>query len=128
MSENKGIAGQFVYLPKNAQVYPNWRPFATEAELRAFVTKIVRDVLEEDARAIQEHKAFQPVSVDQHKTDPMLPAVRTPSGICWACEQPGESAEMMWLDQFGRRSHLIHNTAECIRAAENKPEQREHRG
>lgn len=42
-------------------------------------------------------------------------------GTCWACQQPGEY--MAW---YG--SHLIHASEECKALAEQKPEQREHRG
>jgi hypothetical protein len=114
------------------------QPPLTEERMREIVAEMldkrveerVHEVLDEIAREANENKACQPVSarVDKHATDPELPAVNTPSGICWTCGEHGESGAMMWLDRFGKNSHLIHATEECIRAAELKPELREHRG
>lgn len=131
MSERRGIAGQYViepsgipivfddpgpeivYLPKGATIHPTW-PFTTEQDLRAFIRVEVHAALDGLAKEIRQSKEFQPVQV--------------PAGVCWACGESGKAEEMMWLDQFGKRSHLIHATVECIRAAEAKPETREHRG
>lgn len=121
-------------------------PFMSLDQLRAFVDERVRKVLEEDARAIQQNPAFQPTSISVHehrrvemfeesgkqwrgmlyRVEPM-PSEQIPAGKCWACGESGKAEEMMWHERGGR-SHLIHATAECIKAAEMKPETREHRG
>ena len=107
-----GIAGSFVIgdgLPQGAE--SNW-PFKTEADLRAYIRAEVHAVLDDLANELKQSKAFQPVAAEH-----------TPSGICWACREYGKAEEMMWYEH-----HLIHSTVECVRAAEVKPEQREHRG
>lgn len=50
-------------VPWSQAPLPIW-PFRSADELRAYVADIVREVLEEDARAIREGKAFQPVKTE----------------------------------------------------------------
>lgn len=79
-------------------------------EAREFVKAIVRETLEEDARAIRERKEFQPTKQ---------------TGICYACLFSGD--DMEWFESDGR-SHLIHKNEECRRKAAEMPPTREHRG
>lgn len=109
---------EIIFLPKGAQVYPQKQdqpgqqfnimimPFKDTQELREFVQAIVRETLEEDARAIRERKEFQPVKQ---------------AGTCCACLMAGE--DMEWV---GNR--LAHKTEECRRIAAEMPAVREHRG
>jgi len=103
---------EMVILPKGAQVYPKLSPFPTEADLRAFIRAEVHQALDDLANELKQSKALRPVAAEH-----------TPSGTCWACREYGKAEEMMWYEH-----HLIHSTIECVRAAEVKPEQREHRG
>lgn len=129
-------------------------PFTSELDLRRFIADevarqlpdAIRKAVEEDAREIQQNPAFQPtsISVHEHRRVEMfeesgkqwrgmlyrveaMPSEQVPPGMCWACGEQGKAEEMMWHERGGR-SHLIHATEECIRAAEIKPETREHRG
>lgn len=121
-------------------------PFKSEQELRAYVRKEVHQALDELANELRQRKAFQPttVSVHEHRRVEMteetgkqwrgmlyrveaMPSEQVPPGMCWACGESGKAEDMMWHERGGR-SHLIHATAECIKAAEMKPETREHRG
>lgn len=139
--------GQKVFqeMAKEAQSV-DLRQFIAEEIARQLPGAIYK-VLEDDAREIATNRAFQPVDThehrriemteesgkqwrgvlyrveDEHATDPMVPAVCVPGGICWACGGHGESAEMMWSG-----AHLIHATPECVHGAQIKPEIREHRG
>lgn len=138
------LIGEFAQLDAH-QPLTLW-PFRTPEELRAYVAGVVREVLEEDARELATRKEFQPtsISVHEHRRVEMfeesgkqwrgmlyrveaMPSEQVPPGVCWACGQPGKAEEMMWHERGGR-SHLIHATAECIKAAEIKPEIKEHRG
>lgn len=82
------------------------KPLDSVEDLRAFVQAIVRETLEEDARAIRERKEFQPVKQ---------------AGTCCACLQSGD--DMAWV---GHR--LSHRDEECRRIAAEMPPVREHRG
>lgn len=101
------LIGEFAQLDAH-QPLTLW-PFRTPEELRAYVAGVVREVLEQDAREISEHQAFQPVQV--------------PTGICCACKHPGSNVQMEWQGH-----HLIHATDECRALAAAMPETREHRG
>ena len=67
---SEGIAGAFIMgdglqqIAESAQPPVYW-PFKSEADLAAFVERIVRKVLEDDAREIRENKAFQPVQAQE---------------------------------------------------------------
>lgn len=130
MSENKGIAGIFAqaidldratkdHMTQYARHEANrlrrlndaeeglrTLPFNNVDELREFVKAIVRETLEEDARAIRERKEFHPVKQ---------------AGTCCACLMAGE--DMAWV---GNR--LAHKTDECRRKAAEMEPVREHRG
>ena len=85
----------------------------------------VPKVLEDDAKALRENPAFQPVQAKTSKEKSYSMAVDI-SGTCWACNTYGEAGSMMWYER--EWSHLIHATAECIKAAQSKQESKEHKG
>lgn len=174
MSENKGIAGQFVIgdgLQQGGVIEPGlvadnhdasemiYTPVGSVVPARGFwdrlsetISAVQADRQQSDKlRAMireEVHNALYPggtISAHEHRrvemseesgvrwrgvlyrVDEEKPA-SVPSGVCWACGEHGKAEEMMWLDQFGKRSHLIHATHECARVAFQKPETREHRG
>ena len=81
-------------------------PFNNVDELREFVKAVVRETLEEDARAIRERKEFQATKQ---------------AGTCCACKGSGE--DMIWVNY-----RLAHRDEECRRIAAEMPPVREHRG
>lgn len=102
---------ELVTLPEGAQVYP-FVPLVNEKrareifaemlatpEARAFVQAIVRETLEEDARAICERKEFQPTRQ---------------AGICYACLCTGDDMERF---EQGGQGVWIHKTDECRQRA-----------
>lgn len=154
---HSGPGPEHVFLPKDATVVPTTPAPAKDFDVvihKHVIDERMRVLIHEEVqRALypgggivtHEHRRIDMYEqdgshwrgmlyrVDDNTTDPEMPAAqeRVPGGTCWACGTRGESAEMMWYNPApheGKRSHLIHATAECIRAAALKPEEREHHG